>query len=587
MPPGPRGVAHPVPASSVAPFAPLAELLEEIRDTSATSLKVAQIARYLAALDDDDLRWACTFLSGRSFPLGDPRRLMVGWAAIGDVLQGLTRVSGDELQAVYLTHGDLGETAADLFARYSQPAPLFPRRLTLRGVGEEFVAIAAAQGASSRRSKMEALRALLLDATPLEAKYLIKIMTSDMRVGAREGLLLPAIASAFGRSPDAVRRAALLVADIGEVAVRARAGTLDRVTLISGRPFRFMLASALGSPAEAFEGAGPDLLVEDKYDGIRVQVHKTGERLVIFSRTLDDVTSAFPELRTPLAALGGTFILDGEVIAWKGTGPLGFGRLQQRLRRKVPGALLREIPVVLVAFDLLHLNGEDLLTRPLTERRAALEALPWDTSVRASTATVAHTPEDLDARFRQARDAGHEGIVMKRPDSPYEPGRRGRLWTKWKPGVASLDVVVVAAEYGHGKRVGVLSDYTFAVRDGDRLATIGKAYSGLTDAEIARLTAWFLAHTREDLGPVRIVEPRIVLEVAFDTITVSARHDSGFALRFPRIVRIRDDKPLEEINTLDDVRALQSRLSRAPAAAGGDPGAGETVPTGKEPSSEP
>lgn len=580
------GAARSGPSPSA--FGPLAALLEEIRGTSATSVKVALIARYLAGLADQDaLRWACTFLSGRPFPLGDPRRLMVGWAAIGDVLQGLTRASGDELQTVYLAHGDLGDSAADLLTRHPQPVPPVPRRLTLRGVGEEFTAIATAQGASSRRIKMEALRALLLDAAPDEAKYLIKIMTSDMRVGAREGLLLPAIAAAFGRSPDAVRRVALLVADVGEVAVRARMGTLDQAALIVGRPFRFMLASPLESPAEAFDGAGPTLLVEDKYDGIRVQVHHTGERLVMFSRTLDDVTSAFPELHAPLAALGSTFIVDGEVIAWKGTGPLGFGRLQQRLRRKVPGALLKEIPVVLIVFDLLYLNGQDLLPRPLTERRAALEALPLGPSVRLSTASVARTPEDLDIRFRQAREAGHEGIVMKRPDSPYEPGRRGRWWTKWKPGVATLDVVVVAAEYGHGKRAGVLSDYTFAVRDGARLATIGKAYSGLTDAEIARLTAWFLAHTVEDLGMMRLVEPRIVLEVAFDTITVSTRHDSGFALRFPRIVRIRDDKPPEEINTLDDVRTLHSHLSRTPTPPHNDAEEEGAAPAGKEPSSEP
>lgn len=578
------GTAQSGPAGG--PFAPLAALLDEIRGTSSTSVKVAHIAGYLATLtEDEDLRWACTFLSGRAFPLGDTRRLMVGWAAIGDVLQSLTRVSGDELGTVYRTHGDLGDTASELLARFLQPAPPFPRPLTLRGVGEAFSAMAAAQGASSRRAKMEALRALLLDATPREAGYLIKIMTSDMRVGAREGLLLPAIAAAFGRRPEAVRRAALLLADVGQVAVRAREGTLDQTSLIAGQPFRFMLASPLESPAEAFEGAGPTLLVEDKYDGIRVQVHKAAERLVIFSRTLDDVTAAFPELHAPLAALGRTFILDGEVIAWRGSRPLGFGRLQQRLRRKVPGPLLREIPVVLVAFDLLHLNGEDLLTRPLSERRDALEALPLSDSARASTASVARTPEDLEARFRQAREAGHEGVVMKRPESPYEPGRRGRFWTKWKPGVGTLDVVVVAAEYGHGKRAGVLSDYTFAVRDGGRLATIGKAYSGLTDAEIARLTSWFLAHTREDLGYARIVEPRIVLEVAFDRIMISDRHDSGFALRFPRIARIRDDKPPEEINTLDDVRTLYAHLNRTPSEPGG--AVSGVVPAGEEPSSQP
>jgi DNA ligase-1 len=265
------------------------------------------------------------------------------------------------------------------------------------------------------------------------------------------------------------------------------------------------------------------------------------------------------------------YILDGEVVAWRGTRPLGFFRLQLRLRRRDPRALLDEIPVVLFAFDLLRLGGRDLLGAPLSERRAALEALvPKDGGVRLSVGALARTPEDLDLRFQGARAAGNEGIVMKRPGSPYQPGRRGRLWTKWKPGVGTFDVVVVAAEYGHGKRAGVLSDYTFAVRDGTRLATIGKAYSGLTDQEIARLSAWFHAHTRRDLGAVRLVEPAVVLEVAFDAITKSERHNSGFALRFPRIVRIREDKPREEINTLADVRALHARLARHAAGIADD-----------------
>jgi len=553
-------------------------VLEEIGGTSGTRAKIASLAAYLADLQDDDLRWACTFLSGAPFPAGDPRRLMVGWAALADILLDLTRISPDELKATYLRFGDLGAAAADVLGRYPPAPPLFPRPVTLRRVAETFGAIAAAQGRSSRRSKMAAVRALLLDATPLEVKYLIRIVTSDMRVGLREGLLLAGIAAAFGREPGQVRRAALLVADLGEVAAQARAGTLDRAALQVGRPFRFMLASPVSTPADALTDA-PELLVEDKYDGIRVQVHRAGTRLWLFTRTLDDVTAAFPELRPPLEALGGEYILDGEIIAWKGTRPLGFSRLQQRLQRRDPGPLLREIPVVLIAFDLLHHGGRDRLADPLAARRAALEGLPWGDNVRLSTARVARAPEDLEARFQEARGAGHEGIVMKRLDGPYEPGRRGRWWLKWKPGVATLDVVVVAAEFGHGKRAGVLSDYTFAVRDGGRLVTIGKAYSGLTDAEIARLTEWFRAHTVRDLGAARLVEPRIVLEVGFDAVTVSDRHDSGFALRFPRIVRIRDDKPVAEINTLDDVRVLHAQLARRAGASGG------RAPGGKEPPS--
>jgi len=531
-----------------------------VRATPGTRAKTDRIAAYLAALAGDDLRRACAFLGGRPFPVGDPRRLGVGGASIVRVLRELVRVPDDAFGAAYRARGDLGDAAADLLRRAPPPPSLFPHPLTLERVADAFAAIAAAQGAASRRAKEAALRALTVDATPREAAYLIKIVTSDMRIGVADGLVLAAIAAAFGREAAEVRRAALLVADPGEVASLARAGALDGIALTPGRPFRFMLAAAVQAPADALADGAPVLWVEDKYDGIRVQAHRTPGGLKILSRTLEDVTASFPELREPLLALGAAYVLDGEIVAWKDGRALAFSQLQQRLRRRDPGRVLSEIPVVLCAFDVLHLDGRDLLGAPLAERRAALEALPHRHPVRLSAGAEARTADDLARRFRDARAAGNEGIVMKRPDAPYQPGRRGRLWTKWKPGVATLDVVVVAAEYGHGKRAGVLSDYTFAVRHGERLATIGKAYSGLTDAEIARLSAWFLAHTRRDLGHLRIVDPEVVLEVAFDAITESGRHDSGFALRFPRIVRIRDDKLPAESNTLADVRALFARL---------------------------
>ncbi len=540
-------------------------MLDEVRATSSTLTKISALGRYLASLADDDLRRACTFLRGAPFPPGDPRRLGVGWVAIGEVLRELTRAPDDEFHATYRRHGDLGDTAAALLAQYPPAPALFQAPLTLETVARGFEAIAGAQGAASRRVKAAALRSLFHDATPREGAYLVKIITSDMRVGLREGLLLPAIASASGRDAAEVRHAALLIADPGEIAVRARHGALHETAIEPGRPFRFMLASPVDAPRDAFADSVPALWVEDKYDGVRVQVHRTAQRVAILSRTLDDVTAVFPELVAPLEAAGHSFVFDGEIVAWKGTRPLPFFLLQQRLQRRDPAGLMDEIPVVLLCFDVLHLDGRDLLGAPLSARRAVLDALLPRGPVRLSTGSLARTPEELDARFHAARDAGHEGIVMKRPDSPYQPGRRGRLWTKWKPGVGTLDVVVVAAEYGHGKRAGILSDYTFAVRDGARLATIGKAYSGLTDEEIAGLSAWFHAHTRRDLGPLRLVEPVRVLEVAFDAITKSQRHDSGYALRFPRIVRIRDDKSADEIDTLDRVRALHAALVRRAA----------------------
>jgi DNA ligase-1 len=322
------------------------------------------------------------------------------------------------------------------------------------------------------------------------------------------------------------------------------------------------------------------MVVEEKYDGIRAEAHKSGSRVKIFSRTLDEVIE-FPELRDPLAAVPGEYIVDGEILAWHDAQPLPFTQLQKRLGRKNPSPLLMdEIPVRFVLFDLLYHDGELLLDQPLTERRRRLRQLfaPVQSKyLQLAPEKMCETREALEESFRAALAAGHEGIVAKAPDSLYTPGRRGRFWFKLKEPFATLDVVVTAVEYGHGKRHGVLSDYTFAVRDGDRLLNVGKAYSGLTDAEIREFTDYFLRHTVEDEGYRRIVEPKVVLEVAFNNIQRSNRHESGFALRFPRILRIRQDKTPEQIDTLERVRELHDKQITLPRLASGaaasDPGA--------------
>jgi len=575
-----------------APFRRLAETMEAVARTPRKLEKSALLAEYFHTLDDEDLRIAATYLTGAAFPAGDARQLHVGWGALVDVLRDLTRADDDALDDAYLRHGDLGDVAGELFARRNrEPAP----PLTLARVRAVFTEIAAAAGKGSRGYKVDRLRALLAAATPLEAKYLVKIITSDLRVGLKEGLLEEAIAAAFapagGRRAllPQVRRANMLISHVGEVAVLARHGRLAEPALALHHPFHFMLAETIFAPEEAFEGlpgtdgpptllptgtpalrpTGPAaLLVEDKYDGIRAQVHKGEGRTAIFSRTLDNITGSFPELPPALDGLADRYIVDGEIVAWRGERPIAFALLQQRLRRKDPGRLIEEVPVVFFVFDLLHLDGVDLLTAPLAERRARLEALPLGGPVRRSLADVARAPEDLARRFREARARGNEGLVVKRLDAAYAPGRRGRQWMKLKEELATLDVVVVAAEHGHGRRAGVLSDVTFAVRDGGRLATIGKAYSGLTDREIAEMTRWFKEHTREDLGRVKIVEPTLVLEVAFDAVMRSDRHDSGYALRFPRIKRWRRDKPAAEIDTLEEVRRIYARQVVRPAGEG-------------------
>lgn len=556
------------------PFRALAETLDAVAGTSSKLEKADLLARYFHTLDDEDLRTAATFLTGATFPAGDPRQLTVGGSALVGVIQHLSGKDDAWLHDTYLRYGDLGDVAGEALAGPRAPRPALPA-LTLASVRDAFERIAAASGKGSRGAKTAAFSDLLTAASPLEAKYLVRIITTDLRVGLKAGLLEEAIAAAFAPNADGgrpnrrallplVRQANMLISHVGEVAVMARHGRLAEARLQLHRPFHFMLAETIFTPEEAFtplrgEDAAPALLVEDKYDGIRAQVHVAGDRLAIYSRTLDDIRGAFPDLWDDLRALGTHYIVDGEILAWRGEQALAFSLLQQRLRRKDPGRLVDQIPVTLMVFDLLHLDGDELLDRPLRERRERLERLPFGVRVRPSLATAAGDPADLGRRFREARNRGNEGLVVKRLESPYQPGRRGRLWMKLKEELATLDVVVVAAEHGHGRRAAVLSDVTFAVREGERLATVGKAYSGLTDKEIAELTRWFQEHTIRDLGRVKVVRPEIVLEVAFDAVMRSDRHDSGFALRFPRIKRWRTDKSADEINTLDDVRLIYER----------------------------
>jgi DNA ligase-1 len=352
----------------------------------------------------------------------------------------------------------------------------------------------------------------------------------------------------------------MMLGDIGETLRRAAANTLESATVRLFHPLGFMLAKPVETASEIFaEADTPAVYVEEKFDGIRAQVHKNAiGKVKIYSRTLDEVTE-FSELNAALSVLPGEFILDGEIVAWRNSRPAPFTELQNRLgRKRVDFWMQQDIPVKFIAFDLLFDSGELLLDTPLRERKTRLRKLFATTIESAAIAdiTLCETPEQVATQFRAALTAGHEGIVAKAVESLYTPGRRGSSWVKLKEPYATLDVVVTAAEYGHGKRHHVLSDITFAVRDGEQLLNIGKAYSGLTDAEIAEYTRFFLEHTLEDQGFRRIVEPKLVLEVAFNNIQRSNRHESGFALRFPRILRARPDKPITEIDTLQRVEEL-------------------------------
>lgn len=519
----------------------------EIAATTKKSVKEQLLAVYLRTLDDASLERAVVFFSGSPFARRDQRVTGVGWSTIADAVVEATDRTADDLWSAWPKHADLGDTVADVWP------PDLTGNPTLAEVGESFDRLAATAGASEKKS---VLVDLLRKAGAQGARYIVKILQNEFRIGLQEGLVESAIAKAFDRELEAVRRANMFAGDIGVAALLAKSDALDTARMSVFAPFAFMLAQPEEDPGRIVDTLGAGAIADDKYDGIRAQIHSDGSEVRIYSRTLDDVTHRFPEIEAAAKQLGRSAIVDGEIVAFRDH-VLPFAVIQKRLgRRKVAPKLMEEAPVVFFAFDLVYLDGEPLFDEPLRVRLEKLRTLPAVEAIRLSVQEPVRDGVHVDELFDAARARANEGLVVKDPESVYTPGRRGKSWLKYKKALATLDCVVTAAEYGHGKRRAVLSDYTFAVRRDDELVNIGKAYSGLTDLEIATLTERFKATTIARYGPVHAVEPAVVLEIAFDRIQESKRHKSGYALRFPRIVGIRDDKSVAEISTIDEVRRI-------------------------------
>lgn len=642
---------------------------DRIAATTKKLEKTAILAEYFQSVPIQDAAAGAVFFSGAPFPAWEETTLQVGGSILWRIVAELSGKTETELTHSYRKHGDLGAVAEAVL-------PDFPQHRERPKAPSEMQDLFR-QISTCRRPALKAglTRELLSSISPGEAKYVIKIMTGDLRIGLKESLVEEAIAKAFrNRHPEttlkAVQRANMLLGDVGETLKLAAEGRLKEAKMRLFHPLGFMLASPAESAEDAlhyFENAW----VEDKYDGIRAQAHCSGDEIRFFSRTRDDITESFPELPDALAGLPQDAILDGEILAWSYTDDEGgredesyapgrrpenlssapddqalkkapnylgralpFSALQKRLGRKTVGEnLIREVPVAYLVFDLLYANGELVIDRPLRERAEILDALlagrkpphqgrflghstgqaltsgkkmrseaqalldfgsmpgedrkpkgegglppaadlrrglvlpkandkPLTGGVFRAPIFQASSPQELNALFEAAQDRGNEGLMIKEPNSPYTPGRRGKSWLKLKRELATLDTVVTAVEFGHGRRIAVLSDYTFAVRDGDQLLNVGKAYSGLTDNEISEMTRWFLEHTIEDQGFRRLVEPKIVIEVAFNNVMQSDRHNSGYALRFPRIVRLRPDKLPGEADTLQRVKEIYERQGK-------------------------
>jgi DNA ligase-1 len=535
----------------------LASAGDAVARTSSKSEKVRILAQFLAMTDEAELAQAARYFGGGVFPAGDQRTLQVGGAAFSAVLRAVSGADDATIRAAWRRHSDTGDVTGELLARADgrETVPI-----SIRDLDREFAEIASARVAKERNAR---LSALLGRVTPDEARYIAKLITGELRIGLREGLVEEAIAIAFGAPSDAVSRAVMLTGDLGEAALLARAGRLDDAAPHWFVPLRSMLATPVADAAEAVARLGEDVWVEDKYDGIRCQLHRRGSDTALYSRDLKNISAQFPEITAAAVHLHADVMLDGEILAFHDGRVMPFHALQTRLGRVSPDAeVMAAVPVMYVAWDVLRVDDEVLIDHPLRERRARLEALLVPHPLALAHLERVHGEAEIDRRFEDARARLNEGLLLKQPESPYTPGRRGLNWLKLKRPLDTLDVVVVGAEWGHGKRRGVLSDVTFAVRvdDTDELATIGKAYTGLTDVEIAEMTALLLDITIADHGHYRTVEPRIILEVAFDAVQFSARHKSGFALRFPRIARWRHDKAPTDIDTLSRVRDLASAI---------------------------
>jgi DNA ligase-1 len=538
-----------------------AKTADAVAATSSKREKVSWVAGFLARAERGDVVLAARYLSGAVFPAGDPRVLSVGGATFSAAIRELSGLDEPGIAELWRRYGDQGEVMrASLQKRVPGGGDDAP--LTLQALDAGFDVLASASGA---KAKAAALRELLARAGPDGARYIAKLISGDMRIGLREGLVEEAIGVAFNAGAAAVSRAVMLVGDLGSVAALAAAGRLEEAAPQWFVPLRYMLATPVQDAEAAIARMGEDVWVEDKYDGIRCQLHRRGARVALYSRDLKNITAQFPEIGAGAGHLSADVMLDGEILAFHDGRVMPFHALQTRLGRVAPDdALMAAVPVIYVAWDLLMAGDEVLLDRPLRERRERLEALAVPHPLALAHLERVHGAAEVDRRFDDARARLNEGLLLKQPESTYTPGRRGLNWLKLKRPLDTLDVVVVGAEWGHGKRRGVLSDVTFAVRvdgTGD-LATIGKAYTGLTDAEIAEMTALLLEITVSDHGHYRAVEPRIVLEVAFDAVQASARHRSGFALRFPRIARWRHDKSPADIDTLSRVRDLATAIER-------------------------
>ena len=549
-------------------FKELAELCESLEATSKRNIMVSMVSDFLRKLHPEEVEPAVSMILGRAFPKWDQRTLEVSWTTIANIIRRLTNVDWKIFIEAFRQTGDVGDAIRIVFekSKVRRQVTLLERPLTILEVRRIFEAMAQAYGVGSREKRERLVETLLGKASPIEAKYLVKIMIGEMRTGFHEGLMELAVSKAFGIPEKIVQRAVMMRGDIGEVAYIAKTGGKEELSRLGFRifhPVKPMLAQMAENVEEAIKEHGGKTAFEYKLDGARIQIHKLGQEVRIFSRRLTDVTASLPEIveliRSEINAK--EVIMEGEVIAVGEDGsPLPFQHLMRRFRRiREIEDISRKIKVQLYLFDIIYLNGQSLIDMPYIERRKKLAEVAGRISL--TKQLVTGDPEQAQKFLEEAINAGHEGLVAKKLDSPYTPGIRGKKWFKIKKTLEPLDLVIVAAEYGYGRRHGWLSDYYLAARDAEtgEFLVVGKTFKGLTDKEIIEMTKRLKEIAIEETARGVVVPPKIVVEVAYNEIQKSPKYKCGMALRFARITRIRDDKTPEEADTIQKVREIYEK----------------------------
>jgi DNA ligase-1 len=549
-------------------FKTLADLCEKLEATKKRLLMMELVSRFLTNLKEEEVEPAVSMILGRPMPKWSQQTLDVSWATLSDIIKRITAAEWDVFMDAFSKTGDIGSATQAIFERSKtkRQAVLFERTLTIMEVRRSFEKIAVTMGCGSREKKERIVETLLSSASPVEAKYLVKIFIGEMRTGFHEGLMEQAVAKAFQIPLETLQKASMIAGDVGEVAPVARtqgkAGLL-RISFKVFRPVSLMQAQMANDVEEALTEHGGKTAFEYKYDGARVQIHKSGNNVRIFSRRLTDVTDSLPETVETIAGnvRAKEAILEGEVIAVDNHGsPIPFQHLMRRFKRvhEIEDTAER-IPVRLFLFDALYLEGQSLISSSYLQRRHVLAENAG--GIQLTTQIITDKVEDAERFLKEAIDAGHEGLMSKKLDSPYTPGIRGKRWLKIKPILEPLDLVITVAEYGYGRRFEWLSDYYLAARDAEtgEFLTVGKTFKGLTDGEIIEMTRRLKELTvKEEPRRVTVI-PKVIVEVAYNEVQRSPTYKCGMALRFARITRVREDKTPDQADTVQRVREIYEK----------------------------